>query len=96
LAQQDSTKLTLTELKQTLGLLNELEYRREEKNTFLYKESIYKSIIKDYQDGEELYKQKIINLENIVEAVKPAWYNNFWTGAAVSTVVLTTIFLLVR
>lgn len=93
---QDSTKLTLEELKQTLSLLNELEYRREEKNIFLDKENIYKNVIQDYKASEELYKQKITNYEIMVEAVKPKWYNNFWVGATASAIVSTAIYLLVR
>lgn len=95
-AQQDSTELRLSEKKQISGLLYELEYRRTESNIFLDKESVYKSLIKDYQNNEELYKQEIKNLELNIEAVKPSWYDNFWTGAAVAGIVVSSIYLLTR
>ena len=95
-AQQDSTKLSLAELKQTVGLLTELQGRRELDATFLDKEAVYKNIIEGYQNDEELYKQQIENLKLNIEAVKPKWYNNFWVGATASAIVSTAIYLLVR
>lgn len=96
LAQQDSTNLSLLELKHTAQLLIELEGRRIENATFLDKENIYQSIIKDYQNGEELYKQQIENLKLNIEAVKPAFYDNFWFGSAVTAIVVSTIYFLAK
>lgn len=96
LAQQDSSSLTVRELQQTLRLLNELEYRRTESNIWMDKESVYKSLIQSYQNGEELFRKEIKNLELNIEAVKPAWYDNFWTGAAVAGIVVSSIYLLTR
>ena len=96
LAQQDSSSLSVSELQQTMRLLSELEFRRAESNIFFDKESVYKSIIKDYQNGEELYKREIKNLELNIEAVKPAWYDNFWTGSAVTAIVISSIYFLTR
>jgi hypothetical protein len=94
LAQQDSTNLTLNELKQISGLLTEVEYRREQNATFADKENIYKGIIKDYQNGEELYKQEVANLRLNIEAVTPSWYDHFWVASAVTGFVVAGIFLL--
>ena len=96
LAQQDSTKLSLSELKQIAGLLPELQKRRETNVTFLDKEAVYKNIIKGYQNDEELFKQQIANKNAEIEAVTPAWYNNFWTGAAVAGLVVSSIYFLAR
>lgn len=96
LAQQDSSSLTVRELQQTLGLLNELEYRRTESNIWMDKESVYKSLIQNYQSNEELYEREIKNLELNIEAVKPAWYDNFWTGAAITGIVISSIYFLTR
>lgn len=96
LAQQDSTKLSLAELKQTVGLLTELQGRRELDATFLDKEAVYKNIIEGYQNDEELYKQQIENLKLNIEAVTPAWYDNFWTGAAVAGLIVSSIYFLAR
>lgn len=96
LAQQDSSSLTVRELQQTLRLLNELEYRRSEANIFLDKESVYKSLIQNYQNNEELYKKEVKNLELNIEAVTPAWYDNFWTGAAVAGLIVSSIYFLAR
>lgn len=95
-AQQDSTKLSLAELKQIVGLLPELQKRRELNATFLDKEAVYKNIIEGYQNDEELYKQQIENLKLNIEAVKPAFYDNFWFGAAVAGLVVSSIFFLTR
>lgn len=96
LAQQDSTELRLSEKKQISGLLYELEYRRTKDNIWMDKESVYKSIIKDFQNGEELYKQEVKNLELNIEAVRPAWYDNFWTGSAVTAIIISSIYFLTR
>lgn len=96
LAQQDSTKLSLAELKQTVGLLTELQKRRELNATFLDKEAVYKNIIEGYQNDEELYKQQIENLKLNIEAVKPSWYDNFWTGSAVTAIIISSIFFLTK
>lgn len=96
-AQQDSTKqFTLAELKQIAGLLPELQKRRELNATFTNKETVYQSIIKGYQNDEELYKQQIENLKLNIEAVKPSWYDNFWTGSAVTAIIISSIFFLTR
>lgn len=94
--QPDSTELTLSELKQTLGLLTELEFRRQQNVQNIAKENIYKNIIKDYEANQELYKQKIINLESALGITKPAWYDSFWFGAGVTGLVFTTIILIAR
>lgn len=96
LGQQDSTKLSLLELKHTAQLLIELEGRRYEANTFLDKERVYQSIIEGYQNDQELFKQQIENLELNIEAVTPAWYDNFWTGAAVAGLIISSIYFLAR
>jgi len=96
LGQQDSTKLSLLELKHTAQLLIELEGRRIENATFIDKESVYKSIIEGYQNDQELYKQQIENLKLNIEAVTPSWYDNFWTGAAVAGLVVSSIYFLTR
>lgn len=95
-AQQDSTKLSLAELKQTVGLLTELQGRRELDATFLDKEAVYKNIIEGYQNDEELYKKQIENLKLNIEAVTPAWYDNFWTGSAVTAIIISSIYFLTR
>lgn len=95
-AQQDSTKLSLAELKQTVGLLTELQGRRELNATFLDKEAVYKNIIEGYQNDEELYKQQIENLKLNIEAVKPKWYNNFWVGSAITAIIISSIFFLTK
>ena len=96
LAQQDSTKLSLSELKQIAGLLPELQKRRETNVTFNDKEMVYKSIVKGYQNDEELYKKQIENLKLNIEAVKPAWYDNFWTGSAITAIVISSIYFLTK
>lgn len=97
LAQQDSTKqFTLAELKQIAGLLPELQKKREINLTFNDKEMVYKSIIKGYQNDEELYKKQIENLKLNIEAVKPAWYDNFWTGSATTAIVISSIYFLTK
>ena len=96
LAQQDSTKLSLSELKQIAGLLPELQKRREINVTFNDKEMVYKSIVKGYQNDEELYKKQIENLKLNIEAVKPAWYDNFWTGSAITAIVISSIYFLTK
>ena len=96
LGQQDSTKLSLLELKHTAQLLIELEGRRYEVNQFLDKERVYQSIIKGYQDGAELYQKEIDNLELTVEAVTPSWYDTFWVGAAVASLVVSSFYFLTR
>lgn len=95
-AQQDSTKLSLAELKQTVGLLTELQGRRELDATFLDKEAVYKNIIEGYQNDEELYKQQIENLKLNIEAVKPSWYDNFWFGSAITAIVISGIYFLAK
>ena len=96
LGQQDSTKLSLLELKHTAQLLIELEGRRYEVNQFLDKERVYQSIIKGYQNDQELFNQQIENLELTVEAVTPSWYDTFWVGAAVASIIVSSIYLLTR
>jgi len=83
-------------LKQTVGLLTELQGRRELDATFLDKEAVYKNIIEGYQNDEELYKQQIENLKLNIEAVKPAFYDNFWFGATVAGLVVSSIFFLTK
>ena len=96
LAQQDSTKLSLSELKQIASLLPELQKRREANFVFKDKEQIYQGMIKTYQADEELYKNQIENLKLNIEAVTPSWYDNFWTGAAVAGLVVSSIYFLTR
>ena len=96
LGQQDSTKLSLLELKHTAQLLIELEGRRYEVNQFLDKERVYQSIIKGYQNDQELFEQQIDNLELTVEATKRSWYDTFWVGAAVASLVVSSFYFLTR
>lgn len=53
-------------------------------------------MIKTYQADEELYKNQIENLKLNIEAVTPSWYDNFWTGAAVAGLVVSSIYFLTR
>ena len=81
---------------ETVGLLTELQGRRELNATFLDKEAVYKNIIEGYQNDEELYKRQIENLKLNIEAVTPSWYDNFWTGAAVAGLIVSSIYFLTR
>jgi magnesium-transporting ATPase (P-type) len=94
LAQQDSTKLSLSELKQIAGLLVELQARREQSITWFDKESIYKNIIRNYQRNENNYKQQINLLQENIETSKPAFYDRFWVGSAVTAIVFSIFILL--
>lgn len=95
-AQQDSSKLELFELKQISGLLIELAECRELSATAFEKEALYKDLIKDYNENEQLYEQQIKNLEQLNESIKPAWYDTFWVGASVAGIVVATIAFLTR
>lgn len=94
LAQQDSTKLTLSELKQTAQLLVELEKRRDQVELFKFKENMYQNMIQNFQANERFYEEKIKNLEIYAEAVKPAWYDKFWIGALVAGTGAGVIYIL--
>lgn len=96
LAQQDSTKLSLLELKHTAQLLIELEARRYEASTFVDKENIYKSIIKDYQNDQELYKQQIENLKLNIEAIKTPWYERPPVVATITAIIISSIYFLAK
>jgi hypothetical protein len=95
-AQQDSSKLSLAELKQTAGLLTEVEFRRDEAQIVQEKINVYEGMIKHYQENESDYEQKLRNQELINENSKPAWYDHFWVGSTVVGIVLTTIFLFAK
>lgn len=96
LAQQDLTKLSLAELKQTAGLLTEVEYRRDESLVFKEKSTVYESMIKEFQSNEQRYEQQIKNLNLTIEAVKPSWYDHFWIGAALTGVIVSSIYFLAK
>ncbi len=96
LAQQDSTKLSLSELKQTAGLLVELQKKREQKSAWVDKEAFYKSMVKNYEQVEDRYKMQIDNLKLNIEAVKPAWYDHFWIGSALTAIIISSIFFLAK
>lgn len=96
LAQQDSSKLSLSELKLTAQLLTELQFRREQEDLFNQKEKLYSGIIQNFQSNEKLYTSKIDNLELVIEEVKPEWYDHFWIGAAVAGIVVSSIYFLAR
>ena len=96
MAQQDSTKLSLAELKQTAGLLTEVEYRRDEAQIFGEKSTVYENMIKAFQSNEGRYEQQIKNLNLIVEESKPSWYDHFWTGAAITGLIVSSIYFLAK
>lgn len=96
LAQQDSIKLSLAELKQTAGLLTEVEYRRDESLVFKEKSAVYQSMIKEFQSNEQRYEQQIKNLNLTIEAVKPSWYDHFWVGAALTGIIISGIFFIAK
>lgn len=95
-AQQDSTNLELKELKQVSQLLVEVEYRREQSRIAIEKENLYRDLIADYSKNEELYEQKLENKDAEIEAVKPAWYDTFWIGSAVTGIIISTVYFLSR
>jgi hypothetical protein len=96
LAQQDSSNLSLSELKLTAQLLTELQYRRDQEDIFNQKEKLYSGIIQNFQSNEKLYDSKIENLELMIEEVKPGWYDHFWVGATVAGIVVSSIYFLAR
>ncbi len=95
-AQQDSTKLSLSELKQTAGLLIELQKKREQKSIWADKEAFYKSMLENYDRIDERYQRQIKNLKLNLEAVTPAWYDHFWFGAAVTGIIVSSIYFMVK
>ncbi len=95
-AQQDSTKLSLAELKQISGLLVELAECRELNVVASEKESFYQNLVKKYDENEQLYEQQLANKNAEIEAVTPAWYDNFWTGSAITGLIISSIYFLTR
>lgn len=96
LAQQDSTDLSLAELKQTAGLLTEVEYRRDESQIFKEKSAVYEDMIKAFKSNELRFEEQIKNLNLVVEESKPSWYDHFWIGAAVTGLVVSSIYFLAK
>lgn len=95
-AQQDSTKLSLAELKQTAGLLTEVEYRRNEAQIFEEKSDVYEDMIKAFQSNESRYEEQIKNLNLAIEVSKPSWYDRFWIGAAVAGLIVSSIYFFAK
>lgn len=92
---QDST-LSLYELKAIAKYLPELHERRLLDAEQINKESFYKSLIQKYQDDKEQYQKKEKLLEANIEAIKPAWYDHFWIGSAITGIVAFTTYLIVN
>lgn len=106
LNRQDSIKsfdvFVTPELQDNSKLLDELEYRRAKDSI---DNKIIDSLIQNANDYKMLYNgaKNIIDINDEqkeilkaqVEAVRPAWYDNFITGSAVTAVVLAVIFLII-
>lgn len=77
-------------------MLPELQMRRKLDVEQANKEDFYKSLIQEYQDDQEQYKQKEKLLKANIEAVTPSWYDHFWIGAALTGVVISSIYFLAK
>lgn len=99
MAPQDSIKtgsLQLSELKQIAKLLNEVEFRRTENKLNNQKIDRLNEIIVDQkkiiQDQEEINS----NLNDQIEIIKPAFYDNFIFGAAAASIVFIASIILIK
>lgn len=96
LAQQDSTKLSLYELKLQAALNTELEFRRKQASQHKLQLQIQDGII-EYKDMQiNTLETKIENQNKIIEEVKPAWYDRFWIGTGTTAFILAIIFILIK
>jgi len=56
----------------------------------------YKNIIEDFKAKEILFGIKENSYKKIIDLHKPAWYNNFYTGAGVTTIVFVLFISLIH
>lgn len=96
LAAQDSTKFSTPELQINFSYLTELEYRRVESETQSDKVWLLKAKIDQFETLYELEKQVNANLSKQLEIIKPAWYNNFTTGAIAGVGIAAALVYLLR
>lgn len=98
---QDSIKIFSTQqLKDESRLLDELEYRRakdsidnKQIDSLVKTIDEYKIINGGAKSIIELKNDQIDALETQVEVVRPAWYDNFAIGSAVTATILALIFI---
>ena len=91
----DSTKVSSDDLKLTNGFLLELLWRRQNYQ-------ISNDIISDYKYllGETNKKLDVKDLQlkqqiEIAEANLPSWYDHFWLGAVISSVIFIALILVI-
>jgi hypothetical protein len=54
----------------------------------------YGKAIDDFMEERKMWLEKDQAYKNLVEEVKPAWYDKFYIGALCSTLVITIILFL--
>ena len=91
---QFANSLSFEEFKQIAKYLNELEYLRNENAILKDQKSILMNDVTDCRMLDNYRKQQIENLQQTIEEVRPAWYDNFWFGAAASAIVVSGFYLL--
>ena len=65
-------------------------------NNYKNREGIYEMKLIGKDEIIKLQQQQIKNLEQLVDEVRPAWYNNFYFGATAATLVGLGIMVLVK
>lgn len=92
---QMPTEFDTEELRNISKLLAELDWRRMNDSLSAMEISKYENIASKFMDERKGWMQKETAYKNLVEEVRPAWYDRFYVGAVCSTVFVTImIFLL--
>jgi len=89
---QDSTKFQKIELKQISKLLTETSYRRDKDSDMKRQLDYYGRLVSTLEYKDSLNNIIKNNLNKMIENVKPQFWDRFWIGAVVSSI----LFLLIR
>ena len=92
--QQEIVPLTLDEFRQIAKHLNELEYLRNENAILKDQKYLLQYDLADCTVIDNYRKLQIANLQQTIKEVKPAWYDNFWFGAAASAIIVSGFYIL--
>lgn len=92
---QDSTKVVKGDLKLANGFLLELLWRRtiDENNTSIIND--YKYLLKERDEKLGIKDLQIKQQMQIAEDNLPSWYDHFWVGAVIMSIVFTGLILVV-
>lgn len=93
---QDSTKFASFELQLNYALLNELEFRRIEKDLHFNKIAQMTMQIENYEALVKLMRESNENMEEQLKESDRSWYDNFIFGAVLGIAATSVMVYLVK